>query len=81
MQQIKDYAALWSPFGRNLPEDCLASELQGRAMRGGKIPYSYWTRQSAGKTHDDLAIRAYYKEWARLMDRNPARPNEPARAD
>jgi len=73
-QQMKDYAALWSPFGRNLPEDCLATELQGRAMGGGTVPYTYWTRQSAGKTHDDLAIRAYYAEWGRLMGRNPARP-------
>ena len=37
-QRAKDFNAFWGPFGRNLPEDLLASVLQNRAMQGGQVP-------------------------------------------
>lgn len=73
-QQVRDYTSFWGPLGRNQPEDMIASELQSGAFHGDRIPYTYWSRQAGGKTHDDMALRGWYKEWSRLMDRNPARP-------
>jgi methanesulfonate monooxygenase large subunit len=74
VQQRKDYSIICGPFGRNMPEDCIATELQGIAMRGEQIPFTFWSREDRGKTQDDMALRAYYKEWGRLMGRSPAHP-------
>jgi methanesulfonate monooxygenase large subunit len=74
VEQRRDYSIIWGPFGRNMPEDCIATELQGTAMRGEQVPFTFWSREDHGKTQDDMALRAYYKEWGRLMGRNPAHP-------
>ena len=73
-QRAKDFNAFWGPFGRNLPEDLLASVLQNRAMQGGQVPYTYWARKEDNRTHDDIALRTYYAEWGRLMGRDASRP-------
>ena len=73
-QRMKDFNAFWGPFGRNLPEDLLASVLQRRAMEGGQVPYTYWAREEDSWSHDDIPLRSYYAEWGRLMGRNASRP-------
>jgi phenylpropionate dioxygenase-like ring-hydroxylating dioxygenase large terminal subunit len=78
-QRAIDYTAIWGPFGTNLAEDTLATTLQGRAVQGGTVPYTYWAREEGGKTQDDVALRFYYREWERLMGRPASNPfNRPA---
>lgn len=73
-QRAKNYAEFWGPFGRNLPEDMLASELQTEAMKGRQVPYSFYSRENEGRTHDDIAVRSWYSEWSRLMGRDACNP-------
>lgn len=73
-QRARNYCEFWGPFGRNLPEDLLASELQKEAMQGGRVPYSFYSRQNDGRTHDDIAVRSWYQQWGRLMGRDASRP-------
>ncbi len=73
-QRMQDFNAFWGPFGRNLPEDLWASVLQHRAMQGGQVPYTYWAREEDNLSHDDVALRSYYREWGRLMGRDASRP-------
>ncbi len=73
-QRAKNYCEFWGPFGRNLPEDLMASELQELAMHGGQAPYSFYSREAEGKTHDDIGVRSWYQQWSRLMGRDAANP-------
>jgi len=73
-QRARDFNQFWGIFGRNQPEDLLATSLQGRVFRGKQVPYTYWARDEGGKTQDDVGVRSWYVEWARLMGRQPSRP-------
>lgn len=68
-QRVKDYTMIWGPFGTNLNEDTLATTLQGHAIQGGKVPFTYFAREEGGKTHDDLGLRSFYRQWEQMMGR------------
>lgn len=68
-QRVKDYTSIWGPFGTNLNEDTLATTLQGRAIQGKQVPFTYLAREEGGKTQDDLGLRAFYRQWEVLMGR------------
>jgi methanesulfonate monooxygenase large subunit len=68
-QRVKDYTSIWGPFGTNLTEDTLATTLQGRAIQGRRVPFTYFAREEDGKTQDDIGLRAFYRQWERLMGR------------
>ena len=68
--RIKHHNQFWGPFGRNLPEDAIASVSQMRAMRNGASRYSIIARDEKGApTMNDEPVRAYYREWSRMMGR------------
>ena len=53
-----------------LPEDAIASVSQMRAMRNGASRYSIIARDEKGApTMNDEPVRAYYREWSRMMGR------------
>jgi phenylpropionate dioxygenase-like ring-hydroxylating dioxygenase large terminal subunit len=74
-QRVKDYTSIWGPFGTNLPEDTLATTLQGRTIQGGHVPFTYWAREEGGKTQDDVALRGFYRQWESLMGRPANQPS------
>lgn len=63
-RRIQDHAEFWGPFGRNLPEDMLASERQKETM-GKASPFSLIAREEDRLTQDDFPVRAFYREWER----------------
>jgi len=74
-QRVRDHNTIWGPFGRNLPEDLLGVTSQGLGMR----PRSETRRVLHGRVedsyiHDEVALRHYYAEWSRRLQRNPAAP-------
>ena len=71
LARTRDHNQLWGPFGRNIPEDIRAAELQRDAMRTGYVPYSLIAREEDGKTQDEVTLRKYYGEWSRRMGRAP----------
>ena len=65
-----DHNQFWGPFGRNLPEDAIASVAQMRSMREGASRYSIIARDEKGApAMNEAPMRAYYAEWSRLMGR------------
>ena len=72
--RIRHHNDVWGPFGRNVPEDNRATELQMLAMRGDAIPYSIHAREEGGTGQDDRSVREYFDVWSRLMGRDPANP-------
>ena len=80
-QRQKDAAVIWSPFGRNLHEDLLASSGQGIAMaRGSESMYVLQAREEDLTIHDEVGMRHYLAEWSRRMGRSAANPMHAARA-
>jgi methanesulfonate monooxygenase large subunit len=77
--RINNHNQFWGPFGRNLPEDSIASVSQMRAMRRGASRYSIIARDDNGApAMNDEPMRAYYREWSRLMGRPAHNPfNQP----
>jgi phenylpropionate dioxygenase-like ring-hydroxylating dioxygenase large terminal subunit len=74
-QRINDHNKFWGPFGRNLPEDGIASVAQMRAMKNGASRYSIIARDAKGApTMNDEPVRAYYREWSRMMGRPSHNP-------
>jgi methanesulfonate monooxygenase subunit alpha len=74
--RIHDHNQIWGPFGRNLHEDLLGVEGQGRAMRDGRTD-SRWVlhgREENQTIHDEIGMRHYYAEWSRYMERSPSDP-------
>ena len=68
--RIDNHNQFWGPFGRNLPEDGIAACAQMSAMANGASRYSIIARNETGApTMDDEPLRAYYREWSRLMGR------------
>jgi methanesulfonate monooxygenase large subunit len=74
-QREKDAATIWSPFGRNLHEDLLASTGQGIAMTEHSDPmYVLQGREENQTIHDEIGMRHYLAEWSRRMGRSSADP-------
>jgi len=74
-QREKDAAVIWSPFGRNLHEDLLASSGQGLAMaKGSESMYVLQAREEDCTIHDEVGMRHYLAEWSRRMGRSSADP-------
>jgi methanesulfonate monooxygenase large subunit len=74
-QREKDAAVIWSPFGRNLHEDLLASSGQGIAMAHGAEPmYVLQAREEDLTIHDEIGMRHYLAEWSRRMGRSASNP-------
>ena len=74
-QREKDAAVIWSPFGRNLHEDLLASSGQGIAMaRGSESMYVLQAREEGLTIHDEIGMRHYLSEWSKQMGRSSANP-------
>jgi len=73
-ERIQHHNDYWGPFGRNVPEDAFAAEACEKAFGRGAARYQIIARDEAGRGQDDLMLRAYYAEWARLMGRSPANP-------
>ena len=68
--RINNHNQFWGPLGRNLPEDSIASVSQMRAMRSGASRYSIIARDGkGGSAMDDEPMRAYYREWSKMMGR------------
>jgi len=74
-QRVKDYVSVWGPFGWNLHEDLLCAQVQTQAIQQGSgAAWNIIAREEENKVHDEVCVRSYYAEWARLMGRNPAEP-------
>ncbi len=74
-QREKDAATIWSPFGRNLHEDLLASSGQGIAMTADSDPmYVLHGREENQTIHDEIGMRHYLEEWSRRMGRSSSDP-------
>lgn len=74
-QRVKDYVSVWGPFGWNLHEDLLCAQVQTQAIKQGSgAEWNVMAREEDNKVHDEVCVRSYYAEWARLMGRNPADP-------
>lgn len=74
-QRQKDAATIWSPFGRNLHEDLLASSGQGIAMARGSEPFPVLQAREENHTiHDEIGMRVFLEEWSKRMGRSSANP-------
>jgi len=74
-RRVRDHNTIWGPFGRNLPEDLLGVTGQGLGMRATVEPRRVLHgRFEDGFIHDEIALRHYYSEWSRRMQRNPSNP-------
>lgn len=73
-ERIAHHNDYWGPFGRNVPEDAFAAEACEKTFGTGAAHYQIIARDEGGQGQDDLMLRAYYAEWARLMGRSPANP-------
>jgi methanesulfonate monooxygenase large subunit len=68
---------VWGPFGWNLHEDLLCAQVQTQAIQQGSgAEWNIIAREEESKVHDEVCVRSYYAEWARLMGRNPAEQEE-----
>jgi methanesulfonate monooxygenase large subunit len=75
-QRERDAAVIWSPFGRNLHEDLLASSGQGMAMARGSQPmHVLQAREEDLTIHDEVGMRVFLGEWSRRMGRSAAHPH------
>lgn len=74
-ERVRDHNTIWGPFGRNLHEDLLGVQGQGRAMRVGSD--SRWVihgREENMTIHDEGGMRHFYAEWSRRMGRSACDP-------
>ena len=73
--RVNDHNEHWGPFGRNLPEDVLASAVQMKTMRDQGMPYSIFARNERGaRAMDDEPMRDFYAVWGGMMDRSAHDP-------
>lgn len=72
--RAKHHNAMWGPFGRNLPEDMVVCEAQGKAMNERTGGFTIWAREEDGQRMDDIPIRSWYAEWSRRTGVDHARP-------
>lgn len=73
--RIHHHNEYWGPFGRNVPEDAFAAEACEKVFSQGAARYQIIARDEGGRGQDDLMLRGYYAEWARLMGRSPSNPS------
>lgn len=68
--RLANHNLVWGPFGRQLPEDVIAVEWQMNALRYGNraVSYSIIARHANLTFTDDIEVREFYNEWARLME-------------
>ena len=64
----------WGPFGRNVPEDTIAAESCADSFRSQAARYQIIGRDEGFAGQDDAILRAFYAEWARLVQRDPGQP-------
>ncbi len=74
LARIRHHNDYWGPFGRNVPEDAFAAEACEKTFAPAAVRYQIIARDENGQGQDDLMLRAYYAEWARLMGRSPSNP-------
>ena len=74
LERINHHNDYWGPFGRNVPEDAFAAEACEKTFGPAAARYQIIARQEDGGGQDDLMLRAYYAEWARMMGRSPSNP-------
>ena len=72
--RVRHHNEIWGPFGRNLPEDNVASEIQMQTMREGSSVFSIHAREEDERGQDDIPLRNYFGEWSRRMGRDPSDP-------
>ena len=72
--RAKHHNEMWGPFGRNLPEDMVVCEGQGKAMGEQTGGFTIWAREEDGSRMDDVSIRSWYAEWSKRTGINHARP-------
>ena len=71
--RVRDYNSIWGPFGRNLHEDLLAVDGQGRGLGRGQT-FVVQAREEDGTIHDEIGMRFFYAEWSRRMGRRASDP-------
>jgi methanesulfonate monooxygenase large subunit len=76
-QRVLDNQTIWGPFGRNLHEDLLAVDGQGRAINNGSR-YVLHGREEERTIHDEVGMRHFYEEWSRRMGRPASDPTKRA---
>lgn len=64
----------WGPFGRNVPEDTIAAESCADSFRNHAGRYQIIGRDEGLTGQDDAVLRAFYKEWALKIGRDPGHP-------
>ena len=73
--RVRDHNTIWGPFGRNLPEDLLGVTAQGLGLRPNAEPRRLLHgRFEQRSIHDEVALRHYYGEWSRRMQRSASTP-------
>jgi hypothetical protein len=74
-RRVAEHNEFWGPFGRNLPEDVLATVLQMRALRSGAMPYGLCAREDGvTPATSDEPLRHFHHYWGTLMGRDASRP-------
>lgn len=63
----RSYNQVWGPFGRNLPEDILATEAQSENNESRAAVFSIIAREEGGLSQDDVSMRHFHAEWNRRM--------------
>jgi phenylpropionate dioxygenase-like ring-hydroxylating dioxygenase large terminal subunit len=68
--RVANHNLVWGPFGRQLAEDVIAVEWQMNALRYGSraIRYAVIARHADLTFTDDIEVREFYNEWAKLME-------------
>lgn len=66
--RVRNVNTPWGPFGRNLPEDMMALEEQWRQVNSDPDTIAVIAREEDGGWMDDIGLRYYYEEYARVID-------------
>jgi phenylpropionate dioxygenase-like ring-hydroxylating dioxygenase large terminal subunit len=73
--RIQAHNQFWGPFGRNLPEDNLATEAQCENIMSGTMQYGLMAREENNLSQDDVSLRQFHGEWVRRMRWNGPAPS------
>ena len=65
--RARSHNQIWGPFGRNLPEDILATEAQSENIEARAARFSIVAREEERRSQDDISMRHFHEEWARRM--------------
>lgn len=67
-RRVQDHNQFWGPFGRNVPEDALATTAQMRAMQSGSLRHSVVAREAgSAPAVSDASLRHFHAEWCRRL--------------